>query len=469
MKTKILTFFLALTLCLALLPVAVAADGADTLVPDGFLFAVTKEGEVVTDPAQVPEEGATAYSLTLSSRASEVRRVWPSGIRFATSVPCDQMDALLACDAVASVQLGTRILPRDLLGEGDLMSSVDAVDVPATVGQWYASIPSAYLFAGSITDIKAANHGREFVGVGYAIVTLKNGAVLTVQAKTAASGVYGRLAEALIKDSNVTLTDEARAFFEAAVQTMLVADLNELNVLAIGDSLFDGDYLAGKNQWIGLLATECKWNFTNLGHDGWTVAYNPDVYAPGQNVRKSMYDYLFNHSDIYRFGGSNASHERGTLYNKTAEDVDLILLEGGVNDYNWNIPLGTVNDTDGSTLLGAWRLMIDKLLVDYPNATIVFVTSWYVEAQKTVDGEVRQRMDYVCNGIKSLFAAHYAGEARFTVIDAGNPAVSGINMADYSFRLTYAKNTSDTNHLNENGMKLMQTFMRRELWELLVE
>ncbi|MBQ9784542.1 MAG: SGNH/GDSL hydrolase family protein [Clostridia bacterium] len=469
MKTKLWALLMALVLCLSVLPASVAADGT-AIDTDGFLFALTDGGAIVTDPAAVPD-GATVYKLNLYSRAAELRCVWPSGVRFVTSVSKSQMDDLLACDAVASVEIGTRILPADLLDDDGLMQSTLAVDVPATVGMWYKTYSTSYQFAGSLTDIKEANYTRELVGVGYARVTLTSGEVITVCADAPASGSFALLAEDHLYEGG-RIGEAERTYFEGIAALAWAGDsenLQELNVLAIGDSLFDGDYLAGKEQWIGLLATECKWNFTNLGHDGWTVAYNPGVYAEGQNVRNSMYDYLFNHGDIYRFGGSNASHYRGKLYDKTPADVDLILLEGGVNDYGWGIPLGTVNDTDGSTLLGAWRLIIDKLLVDYPNAKIVFVTSWYVEGHKTVNGEERSRMDYVCHGVKELFETYYADEARFTVVDAGDPAVSGIDMASIDFRDSYSKSTTDSNHLNERGMKMMAHFMREVLNGLFAE
>ena len=78
-------------------------------------------------------------------------------------------------------------------------------------------------------------------------------------------------------------------------------------------------------------------------------------------------------------------------------------------------------------------------------------------------------MDYVCYGIRELYETHYADEERFVLIEAGNPDVSGIDMDNYSFRATYSKSTSDTNHLNKKGMELMRRFMRRELSALFEE
>lgn len=468
MKTKWIALLLTLVTLLSTLPFASAAQENEQPTTTDFLFALTPDGEVLTDGESVPTD-ATVYTLPLTMRAAELRRVSPSGIRFVTALDKNAYDALRACPVVASVELGTLILPLDLFGqEGEASYDPSRLDVAATPDVWYGVEEDAYLFAGSILSVKAQNASRDFVGVGYAVVTLTSGTSLPIYA-TPVVGCYGDLARALLSDPTMNATEGEKTFFGGEVDTMYKTDLKGLNVLAIGDSLFDGDYLRGNQQWIGLIADACKWHFTNLGHDGWTVAYNPGVYAEGQTVRKSMYDYLYNHEDIYCFGGDNASHKRGTTWGKSKEDVDLILLEGGVNDYGWNIPLGTVNDTDGSTLLGAWKLIIDKLLVDYPNARIVFVTSWYVEASKTTNGVLMNRMDYVCHGIKELFATHYSAETRLTMIEAGDPAVSGVNMASSTFRRTYGKSSSDTNHLNATGMKLMQTAMLPLLWETMTK
>ena len=470
MKIRRTAFFLVLALLLPMLFVTVSADGTGT-DPENFLFAVTADGEIVTDPALVPATGATVYRLELNSRESELRCVWPSGVRFVTSVEKSQIDGLLSCDAVESVEIGTRILPADLLNGGDLMQSELAVDVPATVGVWYKTLSASYRFAGSLVDIKPENYSRTLLGVGYARVTLTNGEVITVSAQVPKGVSFGALAEEHLYTGG-RIDEAERAYFEEIVKLAWEGpseNLQGLNVLAIGDSLFDGDSISGEKQWIGLLAAECGWNLTNLGHDGWTVAYNPGAYAEGERVRNSMYDYLFNRNSIYCFGGSNASFKYGNPSEKTAEDVDLILLEGGVNDYNRGIPLGTVNDTDGSTVLGAWRLMIDKLLTDYPNAQIVFVTSWYVEGTKTVNGEERSRMDFVCYGVRELYKAHYADEERVVVVEAGDPNVSGIDMGSYNFRAAYSISTGDTNHLNERGMEMMRRFMREVLNGLFAE
>ena len=236
----------------------------------------------------------------------------------------------------------------------------------------------------------------------------------------------------------------------------MASEMKDLNVLAIGDSLFHGDFLEDNQTWLALLAQECGWNFTNLGRDGWTVAYNPDAYSDPKQVRPSMYNKLMNDAN-YKYGGSGY-YNYGNTADKSAEDVDLILLEGGTNDYGWGIPFGTVSDRTEGTYLGALNLMIDELLARYPNAKVVLVTSWH-------HADAR-RMSFVANGMKDIKATNYADNDRVALLDAGAENVSGVNTANKNFMTRNAKNGTDINHLNENGMKLVAENLLAEILKL---
>lgn len=238
-------------------------------------------------------------------------------------------------------------------------------------------------------------------------------------------------------------------------QQVLASELGGLNVLAIGDSLFDGDYLEGRQQWIALMSRACGWNLTNLGRDGWTVAYNPEAYENPSNQRPSMAKHLLEVAN-YTYGSSrfflqfNKSPSYG---DNQPNEVDMILLEGGTNDYGWGIPLGEVSSRDIGTLYGAFNLMIEHLLKTYPHAKVVLVTSWHQPGTRGKDGA--QRMDFVANAMKNIKDTNYAENSRVALLDAGDPAVSGVDMTSSSFRLQYSKSTSDGNHLNPEGMKLV--------------
>lgn len=55
-------------------------------------------------------------------------------------------------------------------------------------------------------------------------------------------------------------------------------------------------------------------------------------------------------------------------------NADLVCVFGGTNDWNFNVPLGTINDTDKYTYYGALKIMMNGLYTKYPNSTIVFFT-----------------------------------------------------------------------------------------------
>ena len=55
---------------------------------------------------------------------------------------------------------------------------------------------------------------------------------------------------------------------------------------------------------------------------------------------------------------------------------DVISLMGGVNDYNRNIPLGTVNDTENNTIYGALNVIAATLTSRFPDSFIFFMTPY---------------------------------------------------------------------------------------------
>lgn len=434
-----------------------------------FLFAKVAD-ETVLDPDFAMEEGLRVEIAAIGMRMrenAEIRRVLPSGVRFLTEINTADLAFVQVLPNVKSIGAGTLIRPfADLSGEEPIhpADEVPFLEIPADLAHPYQTESNAVVIAGSIVDVKPQNHSRLFAGRGYLTLTMEDGTAVTrYAAGEAPTGAYGALAAELLKDEESDLTDLARGFFENVATVMYRNDLQSLGVLAIGDSLFDGDFLKGNQQWIALLARACEWDYTNLGRDGWTVAYNPEAYADPTKVRNSMYDKLF-HDPDYAYG-KVGSYSYGSPYGKDPEHVDLILLEGGTNDYGHGIPLGEVDSRDGGTLLGSWNLMIEKLLADYPNATVVLVTSWHIVGTRSSDGA--SRMDFVADGMKAIYEAHYAENERVRLIDGGNPAVTGIDMSYDLFRYKYSKSVKDVNHLNAEGMKMMADAMLPLLWETL--
>ncbi len=438
---------------------------------------ITVGGETYTTTAAsvVAKDGMKIVRRTLTLTAAEIsaRVKTPLGLRFVTSVDKGEYASISSNENVQEIKMGTIIAPKDVAltlsaFTAEALAEFDGeyLNVVATPGKWYGLTSGSYQFAGSIVDMYEHNYNREFIGVGYITVVMKDGSEYTVCSATKETAVAGTLAAAAKDEmeNNDKLNDLQKAalkpFADAYVESMeeaYVRDLTGLNVLAIGDSLFFGaqNTTRGK-QWINLLGHQYGWNLTNLGIGGATISYKQ-----GQ-TNYSMYQNLMNNDD-FCFGG----HKNTNFYSTgnpsgNPEDVDIILLQGGSNDYGPKVgaPMGTVDSSDPATFLGAWSLMADELLETYPNAIIVFMTAWENNNQNRTDGA--NAIEYTSSVI-DLYNAYYAEEDRVMLINSGSPTVSGVNMRDASFRATYAY---DAFHLNDEGMKLMADNMLPYLWQI---
>ncbi len=249
----------------------------------------------------------------------------------------------------------------------------------------------------------------------------------------------------------------------------MIKDMKGLNVLALGDSLFRGTAASGtapdttgEKVWINRLAKQCDWNITNLGIGGMTVSLTA---ANKANNKQSMYDNLFNKTDFV-FGTTNSTYYKYGNTNKPASEVDVIFMLGGANDYDpqKNIPMGTVSSKDKGTFMGAWNLITDKLMQDYPNAAIIFLTSWDLDDWTSRADGITCRQYF--SGVKKVYEENYAHRKRVTLIDMGNPAVSGAQMNNKTWRSQYA---FDRLHLKEEGMNVVRSNMLPHIWKALKE
>jgi hypothetical protein len=68
-------------------------------------------------------------------------------------------------------------------------------------------------------------------------------------------------------------------------------------------------------------------------------------------------------------------------YKAIPSDADYITIKMGINDANYDSPVGTINDEDNTTFYGAWNVILEYLLTTFPYAKIgVIVTNGTTEA-----------------------------------------------------------------------------------------
>jgi lysophospholipase L1-like esterase len=246
-------------------------------------------------------------------------------------------------------------------------------------------------------------------------------------------------------------------------------DLEDLDVLALGDSTFWGDEYAWEYQWINWLARECGWALSNISAGGESISHRET-----QN-QSACVDRLFNEPE-YKFGGANSSsapyrYTNEEALGKSKEDVDLILISYGHNDFGGAsiiAPRGemSLENRDTTTYVGAWNVVLEELLRQYPNAKIVIVNQWHLRTGSSAN-EGLTREEYY-HSVVEMYYEYYHEMDRIYLLDAGDTRISGVDMNNADFRAQYSRNPNDVFHLNRDGMAIMKDAMLPYLWNLAV-
>jgi len=222
---------------------------------------------------------------------------------------------------------------------------------------------------------------------------------------------------------------ELVTWLENSAEEFYAKGLTGLTVNAIGDSYFAGNGLQENYVWINLLARKYNMNMNNFGINGSTMSNALTKYHPICDRYQDM------------------------------PEADIILVEGGRNDFNQKVPIGAADSRDTTTYTGALNVILDGLQAKYPNAMIVCVTPWNF---KNKDGYTLTYKDY-CTAMKEAAQAHGV-----YCIEACDPDISGVDMESSVFRSKYCMDVEDVSHLNLEGMKLVMSKFEKiiaEYWE----
>jgi lysophospholipase L1-like esterase len=212
------------------------------------------------------------------------------------------------------------------------------------------------------------------------------------------------------------------------------------------------------------------WNLTNLADGGMSISYRE-----GQ-VQGSIVHRLFTESE-YKFGGTTVKSDKEPwrystpgAVGKSADEVDLILLTAGFNDYGGAGLYAAVGDMtlenrDTETFIGAWNVVLDELQKTYVNAKIVIINQWHVNSDYAAEYRADDLSCYeFTNSIAELYGLYYSENERIHLLDSGDPEISGCYVMDPDFRAKYSRNPSDVFHLNKDGMAIMKDAVLPYLW-----
>ncbi len=236
------------------------------------------------------------------------------------------------------------------------------------------------------------------------------------------------------RDNAVTDADAGACRIVLLNHIFYAKDLENLTVLALGDSYFAGQGLPQDQVWIHLMARKYNMDMKNYGIGGSTVSDCEN----GANPMVNRYNTLITE-------------------NPTA---DIILVEGGRNDSSKKAAIGdiTLENQDKTTYVGALNVIIDDLQKAYPNAMIVCLTPW----------NFPDREGYLSSQDYGTAMEQIAALQGVKCIRAYDPEVSGVNMQDPDFPKEYSMAANDVSHLNLKGMKIVMPRFEKllaEYWE----
>ena len=245
-------------------------------------------------------------------------------------------------------------------------------------------------------------------------------------------GEYPRISTEQTSETGTLATEfERMEYLEMDTQRAYYDVLEGKTAYFIGDSLFGAHGIGKENCWIALLGDKYKMNYVNYGISGCTLSACE--------------------------GGANPIINRYTEMSK--EQPDFIVIEGGRNDFNKGALIGSIDEKDKTTYLGALSMLVEGLRERYPDATIIAVTFWKTNTTNKTTG--KSSNEYV----DAMMAA--CDELGVLCVNAYDNTDCPVDMTDADFRAQYCFEPGDVCHLNVDGMKLVMPFFEKEIAEIL--
>ena len=131
--------------------------------------------------------------------------------------------------------------------------------------------------------------------------------------------------------------------------------LSGKSIIAVGDGMISGHSLGEGFSWLSDIGIQHGMTYYNFGVNKSSIAYSDAAFADENLALCRQYQTVL---DI-------------------VPSADIVLIEGGMNDRNYNIPIGEQTDQGDETFLGALNSLIDRYQAAYPEARILCMTPYH--------------------------------------------------------------------------------------------
>lgn len=213
--------------------------------------------------------------------------------------------------------------------------------------------------------------------------------------------------------------------------------LENKTVSFLGDSYFAGNGLDKSLVWPYMLASKYNMNYGNYGMNGSPISNYVTTISPMVDRYMSMAD----------------------------NSPDIVIVEGGRNDFCQRVALGEDGSFDTKTFKGAVRYLLTKLKDKYPNAVIIGVTIWDYYTEEENQQNYKLGYSWTCSEYGKAFIK-VCEDTGTPYIDAMDKIAIGVDVTDATFRQKYCMAVDDRSHLNSEGMKKVLPIFEKRIAEI---
>ena len=272
-------------------------------------------------------------------------------------------------------------------------------------------------------------------------------------------------------DSNIIAYGGKPLYYEPYNQKTVVDPNIHLSNTMINDAIpFTGNVLDGK-KWVACGDSFTHGDFQRSMTDDYTFTDSPYY---GQNKvypfwigRRNQGLTVINEAisgSTMTAGESGVNPFSGDRYTSVPSDADYITLMFGINDSGNSCPIGTIDDNDNTTFYGAWNVVLNYFITNFPYAHIGIIVGPGMQTssgQQYANAEIAVAKKWGIPYLNIQFES--GGENIPLMLRTSNPDVSAAAKALRNSQQYVNNQEGTTNmHPNEKAHEFGSTFI--EAW-----